>query len=62
MKANFMQLYIRHSRTIEAAANYKRSPKKQLNEELKYSELEYSCIHGGKVFKALLQAERPNQK
>ena len=49
-KANFVQLYIRRSRSIEAAA--KRAPKKQFNGELKYSEIEYSCIHGGKTFKS----------
>ena len=49
-KANFVQLYIRRSRSVEAAA--KRAPKKQFNEELKYSEIEYSCIHGGRIFKS----------
>ena len=59
-KANFVQLYIRRSRSIEAAA--KRAPKKQFNEELKYYEVEYSCIHGGKVFKSTSTGKRPNQK
>ena len=59
-KANFIQLYIRQSRSVEAAA--KRAPKKQFNEEIKYSEIEYSCIHGGRVFKSTSTGERPNQK
>ena len=59
-KANFVQLYIRRSRSIEAAA--KRAPRKQFNSELKYSEIEYSCIHGGKSFKTTSTGERPNQK
>ena len=48
-KANFVQLYIRRSRSIEAAA--KRAPRKQFNSELKYSEIDYSCIHGGNIQK-----------
>ena len=59
-KSNFVQLYIRRSRTIEAAA--KRAPKKQFNVDLKYYEIEYSCIHGGKDFKSTSTGERPNQK
>ena len=59
-KENFVQLYIRRSRSIEAAA--KRAPRKQFNSELKYSEIEYSCIHGGKSFKTTSTGERPNQK
>ena len=57
-KANFVQLYIRRSRSVEAAV--KRAPKKQFNEELKYSDIEYSCIHGKRVFKSSSTGERPN--
>ena len=59
-KTNFVQLYVRRSRSIEATA--KHAPKKQFNEELKYSEIEYSCIHGGKDFKSTSTGERSNQR
>ena len=59
-KANFVQLYIRRSRSIEAAA--KRAARKQFNSKLKYSEIEYSCIHGGITFRSTSTGERPNQK
>ena len=55
-----VQLYIRRSRSITSAA--KLSSKKNFNEDLKYSELEYVCIHGGKNFKTTSTGERPNQK
>ena len=59
-KANFAgtTVQVRRSRSVEAAA--KRAPKKQFNEELKYSEIEYFCIHGGRVFKSSSTGERPN--
>jgi len=55
------QLYVKRSRSIEAAA-IKHAPKKQFNEELKYSEIGYSCIRGGKDFKSTSTGERPNQR
>jgi len=47
----FTQLWIRDARTIEAAA--KRVPKRaaSMKAELKYAEVVYCCIHGGKQFK-----------
>ena len=59
-QAQFVQLYIRRSRTIIAAA--KRRTKKIYNEDLKYAELEYACINGGKNFKTTSTGERPNQR
>ena len=63
-KANFVQLYIRQSRSVKVAV--KQARKKQFNEELidKYSqaEIEYSCFHGGRVFKSTSTGERSNQK
>ena len=59
-KKNFVQLYIRRSRSMEAAA--KHALKKQFKRELKYSEIEYSCIHDKKNFKSTITGERPNQK
>ena len=46
-KTNFVDLYVRDSRSIEAAQ--KRLSKK-LNKELKYYELKFTCVHGGKKF------------
>lgn len=59
-RAEGVQLYIRRSRSIISAA--KRSSKKDYNENIKYGEIEYSCIHGGKNFNTTSTGERPNQK
>lgn len=49
--AKFTQLWMRDSRTIAAAA--KRVPKRaaSMKPELKYAQLKYCCIHGGKEFR-----------
>ena len=49
-KEKFVQFYKRDSRRIEAAK--KRAPNKNFNKEIVYSELVYSCIHGGKSLRA----------
>ena len=59
-QTQFVQLYIRRSRTITAAS--KRRTKKIYNEDLKYAEIEYACINGGKNFKTTSTGERPNQR
>ena len=59
-RAECVQLYIRRSRSIISAA--KRSSSKNYNENLKYDEIEYACIHGGKNFETTSTGERPNQK
>ena len=60
-ESSFVQLYVRRSRTIEAAS--KRATKKHFNEELKYSELDFACIHGGKDgYKSTSTGKRPNQR
>ena len=46
---NFVQFWRRDSRTIEAA---QRRVNKAISDELKYYEITYRCIHGGKKFKA----------
>ena len=56
----FVQLYIRRSRTIIAES--KQSAKKVYNEDLKYTEIEYACINGGKNFTTTSTGERPNQR
>ena len=44
-------MWLRDTRTIEAAA--KRIPKRAalMKPDLKYAQLKYCCIHGGKDFK-----------
>ena len=56
----FVQYYKRDSRSIEAAS--KRAPSKSFNPRIKYSELVYSCIHGGKKFKSKSKGYRPQQQ
>ncbi|XP_053376767.1 zinc finger SWIM domain-containing protein 3-like [Mercenaria mercenaria] len=48
--ANNVQLYRRSSRSLSAAKS--RCPNKVFNDDIKFWELSYSCIHGGKQFKA----------
>ena len=38
----------------------KRCSKKDYNENIKYGETEYVCIHGGKKFNTTSTGERPN--
>lgn len=59
-RAECVQLYIRRSRSIILAA--KQSAKKDYNEDLKYGEIEYACIHGGKKFQTTSTGDWPNQK
>ena len=54
-KTNFVDLYVRDSRSIEAAQ--KRLSKK-LNKELKYYELKFTCVHGGKKFSSRGEGRR----
>ena len=57
---NFVQLYVSDSRTIAAAQ--KRLPKRQLKAELKYYQLTYACVHGGRKYKSKCSGVRPNQQ
>ena len=54
---NFVQLYKRSSRFIQA-----RFHNKHYNENLKYSEIDYACIHGGRKAGSRSTGKRPNQK
>ena len=45
---SFVKLYKRSSRTI--ASTLRRAPKKKYNQRLQYTEIDMSCIHGGKNF------------
>ena len=61
MQSNYVQLYKRNSRTIEG---YKKHfPSKaliQIPQELRYGEIDFCCIHGGKKFSSKA-TERTNQ-
>lgn len=57
---NYVQFYKRNSLGIQAAA--KRCPKKKFSPELKYSEVDFRCVHGGKKFKSQSKGIRPNQQ
>lgn len=59
-KQFFVSLYIRSSRSIESAK--RRAPNKQFHEELKFSELDYSCKHGGRKILSKSKGVRPNQR
>ena len=48
--AEYVQFWKRDSRTISAAQS--RLPKKTLNPRLKYYEVSFHCIQGGKTFKS----------
>ena len=58
-RSNCVQFYKRSSRNIEAAKS--RCPKKTFNQNLKVSEITYSCIYGGKNFKSEGKGKR-NQR
>ena len=57
-KATFTQLWMRDARTISAAA--KRTPNRAavLNPDLKYYNVKYCCIHGGRTFQPEGQRHR----
>ena len=57
-EANSVGLWKRDTRTIAAAQ--KRMPNRPLNPELKYAELVYSCVHGGRKHTSKSTGIRPN--
>ena len=59
-RENYVQMYRRDSRTIEAAM--RRAPNRTFNPRIEYSEVVYSCIHGGKKFKSESKGKRPQQQ
>ena len=60
-KHEFVQLYVKHSRTIESASTTC-APKKKFNERLIFSKIDFVCHHGGKDYKTTSTGKRPNQK
>ena len=59
-KEHFVQFYKRDSRTIANAL--RRAPNREFNKDIKYSELVYCCIQGGKKYKSGSTGKRPQQQ
>ena len=58
-KKNFVTLYTTSSQSIEAAK--RRAPNRTLLDKLKFSELDYACVHGGREYKSKATQRRPCQ-
>lgn len=58
-KENSLSLYIRDSRTIEAAR--KKGLKREIEGSLVYYFLRFACYHGGRRFQSRSTGSRPNQ-
>ena len=56
---NFVKLSKSDCRKISASSV--RCPEKRFNADIVYSEIKYSCCHGGKAYKSRSKGERPNQ-
>lgn len=52
---HYVQLWKRDTRTVQAAQKRLNRP---LSDRIKYYEVKYSCIHGGKSFKARGEGKR----
>ena len=61
MKRNFVQLYKRNTRTIAGFKKHSRKVSVDIPDVLKYGEIDFCCIHGGKKFKSKA-VERLNQR
>jgi len=59
-KRFFVNLYVRSSRTVESAQ--RRAPNKVFCEDLKFSELDFSCKEGGRKIASKSKGVRPNQR
>lgn len=57
--ANSVQLFVRDSRTVAAAQ--KRMPKRQLKAGLRYYQIAFCCIHGGRQYRSQSSGVRSNQ-
>ncbi|XP_071529158.1 uncharacterized protein [Panulirus ornatus] len=57
---NTIKLYRRDTRSIEAAS--RRCTKKTYNPDIKYTEIDFACIHGGRKFKTKSKGSRPNTR
>jgi zinc finger SWIM domain-containing protein 3 len=60
-KKNFVQFY--KSDSLHGYRSYsKKCPKRKFNPDLRYSELDFRCVHGGKKFKSMSKGVRPKQR
>ena len=59
-KTTFVTLYTRSSRSIEAAR--RRAPNRAFLDKIRFSELDYACVHGGRDYKSKSTQRRPCQK
>ena len=59
-KRFFVNLYVRSSRSIESAK--RRAPNKAFCEDLKFSELDFSCKEGGRKITSKSKGVRQNQR
>lgn len=57
---SYVTLYTRSSRGLEAAR--RRAPRRTFAEALKFSELDYACVHGGREYKSKSSQKRLCQK
>ena len=39
-----------YTRSLETVAAHKRAPKRHINDDLGYSELNYKCVHDGREY------------
>lgn len=59
--SNYVQFWVNSSRTISAAKK-KKGLTREVDPALKYAEIEYVCVHGGRKFVSRSTGERPNQR
>ena len=60
---NYVQLYKRISRKLGTGSKYKNMEVAESAADLLiYRELDYSCIHGGKIFSSISSGQCPNTK
>ena len=59
-KATYTSLYVGSSHTVISAQ--KRVPKKVFSEALKYYEVDFACVHGGRRALSKSKGARPNQR
>ena len=57
---NFVTLYKRSSRTIQAAR--KRASKHHFSEQLVYAEVDFACVHGGRDYISKSKGKRKMQR
>ena len=59
-EVNYVTLYRRSSRTIEAAR--KRAPNRHFSEKLLYYEMDLACVHGGREYVSKSKEKQKQQR